>query len=162
MGWLMSGDNELPHGRVLPGTLSRLEPCAVKVASTVLRGRGGGNVALLPDSEALFRTCKYVPTYPVDGFAALSAARDWVQRFVRWYNHEHRHSGIRFVTPAQRHAGQDAAILNRRHALNQQARSRNPSRWSGKTRNWEPVHTVALNPDRELEIQQAPPKKLAA
>ena len=76
--------------------------------------------------------------------------------------HEHRHSGIRFVTPAQRHAGQDAAILNRRHALNQQARSRNPSRWSGKTRNWEPVHTVALNPDRELEIQQATPKKLAA
>lgn len=50
-----------------------------------------------PYSEALFRTCKYVPSYPVNGFAALSAARAWVQAFVRWYNHEHRHSGIRFV-----------------------------------------------------------------
>jgi putative transposase len=115
-----------------------------------------------PYSEALFRTCKYVPTYPVNGFAALPAARDWVQAFVRWYNHEHRHSGIRFVTPAERHAGHDTAILNRRHALNEQARSRNPSRWSGNTRNWEPVHTVALNPDRELVVHQAAPERLAA
>ncbi|MGB5733093.1 MAG: IS3 family transposase [Thiohalocapsa sp.] len=105
-----------------------------------------------PYSEALFRTCKYVPTYPVNGFANLPIARDWVQGFVRWYNHEHRHSGIRFVTPAERHAGNDTAILNRRHALNEQARSRNPSRWSGKTRNWEPVGSVALNPALEPEI----------
>ena len=105
-----------------------------------------------PYSEALFRTCKYVPTYPVNGFAALPIARDWVQGFVRWYNHEHRHSGIRFVTPAERHAGNDTEILNRRHALNEQARSRNPSRWSGKTRNWEPVGSVALNPALEPEI----------
>lgn len=105
-----------------------------------------------PYSEALFRTCKYVPTYPVSGFAALPVARDWVQGFVRWYNHDHRHSGIRFVTPAERHAGNDTEILNRRHALNEQARSRNPSRWSGKTRNWEPVGSVALNPDLESEI----------
>jgi putative transposase len=114
-----------------------------------------------PYSEALFRTCKYVPTYPVNGFAALPAARDWVQAFARWYNHEHPHSGIRFVTPAERHAGQDTAVLTRRHSLNQQARSRNPSRWTGKTRNWEPVHTVALNPDRELVVHQATPQRLA-
>lgn len=115
-----------------------------------------------PYSEALFRTCKYVPGYPVNGFVTLSAARDWVQAFVRWYNHEHRHSGIRFVTPAERHAGHDTAILNKRHAINEAARSRNPSRWSGKTRNWEPVHTVALNPERELVVQQVTPEKLAA
>lgn len=115
-----------------------------------------------PYSEALFRTCKYVPSYPVNGFAALSAARAWVQAFVRWYNHEHRHSGIRFVTPVERHAGHDTAILNKRHAINEQARSRNPSRWSGKTRNWEPVHTVALNPERERVVQQLTPAKLAA
>jgi putative transposase len=115
-----------------------------------------------PYSEALFRTCKYVPSYLINGFADLVAARDWVHAFVRWYNHDHRHSAIRFVTPAERHAGHDTAILNRRHALNEQARSRNPSRWSGKTRNWAPVHTVALNPDRDLEVQHAPPEKLAA
>lgn len=45
----------LPHGRVLHGALSRLEPCAMKVASTVLRGRGGGNVALLPDVDIFER-----------------------------------------------------------------------------------------------------------
>ena len=68
------------------------------------------------------------------------------------------------ATPADFYAdrGGDTAILNRRHALNEQARSRNPSRWSGKTRNWEPVHTVALIPERELEVQQVAPEKLAA
>lgn len=115
-----------------------------------------------PYSEALFRTCKYVPDYPVDGFTVLSDAQGWVQAFVRWYNDEHRHSGIRFVTPAERHAGHDKAILGRRHALNEQARSRNPSRWSGKTRNWAPIQSVTLNPDRELAVQELTPETLAA
>ena len=86
-------------------------------------------------------------------FAALPVARVWVQQgFVRWCNHELRRSGIRFVTSAERHAGNDTEIFNRRHALNEQARRRNPSRWSGKTRNWEPVGSVALNPALEPEI----------
>ena len=105
-----------------------------------------------PYSEALFRTCKYVPDYPMNGFAALSAARQWVHGFVRWYNHEHRHSGIRFVTPSERHEGKDTAILAQRHALNEAARCRNPNQWSGKTRNWEPIGSVALNPALEPEI----------
>ena len=71
----------------------------------------------------------------MNGFAALPAVRDWVQAFVRRYNCEYRHSGIRFVTPVECHAGQDTTILNRSHALNEQVRSRNPSQWSGKTRN---------------------------
>ena len=65
-------------------------------------------------SEALFRTCKYVPNYPVSGFADLSAAQRWVHGFVQWYNYEHRHSAIRFVTPMQRHTGEDKAILAKR------------------------------------------------
>jgi transposase InsO family protein len=52
-----------------------------------------------PFSEALFRTCKYRPDYPVGGFESLQAARQWVLRFVHWYNHEHRHSALRFLTP---------------------------------------------------------------
>ena len=102
-------------------------------------------------SEALFRTCKYVPGYPVNGFDSLEASQQWVQDFVVWYNTEHRHSAIRFVTPEERHRGEDRAILAQRHALNQAARQAHPERWSGKTRNWEPIEVVSLNPEREPE-----------
>ena len=73
-------------------------------------------------AEALFRTVKYRPEFPSKGFADLDAARQWTVRFVQWYNHEHRHSGIRYVTPAQRHAGQDRPLLEARHAVYQDAR----------------------------------------
>ena len=102
-----------------------------------------------PFVEALFRTAKYRPAFPPKGFADLTAARQWASDFVHWHNHEHRHSGIRYVTPAQRHAGQDAVLLAARHALYQQARQRNPRRWSRQTRNWTPVAAVALNPERD-------------
>lgn len=49
--------------------------------------------------ESLFRTLKYVPSWPEKGFATLEDARAWVESFVGWYNEEHRHSGIRYVTP---------------------------------------------------------------
>jgi putative transposase len=67
---------------------------------------------------------------------------------MRWYNTEHRHSRIRFVTPSERHRGQDHQILVLRHQLYERARQKTPERWSGKTRNWEPIGTVLLNPDR--------------
>jgi len=102
-----------------------------------------------PFSEALFRHCKYRPDYPVDGFRDLPEAREWVLGFERWYNHEHRHSAIRFVTPAQRHAGDDREILARRARLYERAHAENPGRWSGKTRNWQPVGAVWLNPDKD-------------
>jgi putative transposase len=60
-----------------------------------------------PYSESLFKTLKYRPEYPLQAFADLAAARQWVTGLVSWYNHEHRHSAIRFVTPAQCHAGLD-------------------------------------------------------
>ena len=101
-------------------------------------------------AEALFRTAKYRPEFPCKGFADLDAARLWAARFVQWYNHEHRHSGIRYVTPAQRHAGQDGPVLAARHAVYQDARQRNPQRWSGPTRNWTPVGAVTLNPERDI------------
>ena len=106
-------------------------------------------------AEALFRTAKYRPEFPLRGFADLDAARQWAVRFVHWYNHEHRHSGIRYVTPGQRHAGQDRRVLTARHALYQDARERNPRRWSGSTRNWTPVTVVTLNPERDIRIQAA-------
>lgn len=58
-----------------------------------------------PYSEALFKTLKYQSSYPRRPFENLSAARQWVTAFTLWYNFEHRHSAIKFVTPAQRHEG---------------------------------------------------------
>src|SRR5215469_6922018 len=103
--------------------------------------------------EALFRTAKYRPEFPLRGFAELHDARQWAARFVRWYNDEHRHSGIRYVTPGQRLAGQDRRVLMARHALYHEARERNPRRWSGSTRNWTPATAVILNPERDMLIQ---------
>lgn len=103
--------------------------------------------------ESLFRTAKYRPEFPDQGFADLDEARAWAAHFVHWYNHQHRHSGIRYVSPAQRHAGEDTAILAARHELYLQARERNPRRWSGATRNWTPVGAVTLNPERDSIVQ---------
>jgi putative transposase len=86
--------------------------------------------------EALFRTAKYRPEFPAKGFENLDAARAWADSFVRWYNLEHRHSGIRYVSPAQRHAGEDRVILAARHELYMKARETNPARWSRHTCNW--------------------------
>jgi putative transposase len=101
-------------------------------------------------SESLFRTLKYVPDYPTRGFADIAEAREWVERFVRWYNTEHRHSAIRFVTPSERHTGHDSEVLAKRHAIYQQAQVRHPERWSQGTRNWTPIGAVYLNPEPEL------------
>jgi putative transposase len=104
-------------------------------------------------AESLFRTAKYRPEFPTKGFADLDAARTWAADFVRWYNVEHRHSGIRYVSPAQRHEGLDQQILAARHALYMAARARNPARWSGDTRNWSPIGPVTLNPERDSIVR---------
>jgi putative transposase len=100
-------------------------------------------------AESLFRTAKYRPEFQAKGFATLDEARAWAADFVRWHNVEHHHSGIRYVSPAQRHYGRDVAILAAGHALYQEARQRNPARWSGSTRDWSPVGAVTLSPERD-------------
>jgi putative transposase len=111
-----------------------------------------------PFSEAIFRTCKYRPDYPASGFESLQAARHWVLGFLTWYNHEHRHSAIRFVTPEQRHTGHDHTILAQRAALYEQAKANCPRRWSGNTRNWMPIGAVTLN---ARELTSPPPAEAA-
>ena len=101
-----------------------------------------------PYSESLFKTLKYRPAYPKTPFAGLLEARTWVAGFVHWYNHEHHHSAIKFVTPAKRHAGLDTALLRQRTAVYQAAKARHPQRWARNTRNWQPVHIVHLNPEQ--------------
>jgi len=102
-----------------------------------------------PYSESLFRTLKYRPEYPEKPFLNLLSARGWVQGFVDWYNFEHLHSAIQFVTPAQRHTGEDIEILAKRKRLYEQAKFKHPERWSGEIRNWKPVALVYLNPEKQ-------------
>ena len=102
-------------------------------------------------AEAFFRTLKYRPGYPGKGFKTLDEVRDWVMKFVRWYNTTHRHSALNFVTPAQRHQGNDIAILQARVALYHQAKAAKPERWRGPTRNWHRPNVVWLNPVRQVD-----------
>ena len=112
-----------------------------------------------PFSESLFKTLKYVPAYPSKPFENLDEARQWVSQFADWYNHSHRHSGLKFVTPVQRHTGEDVMILKRRKSVYEEAKNRHPERWSGKTRNWNHEPIVELNPVNEktqnVELEKA-------
>ncbi len=111
-----------------------------------------------PYSESLFKTLKYRPAYPRRAFESLLAARQWVGVFVKWYNEEHRHSAINFVTPAERHAGLDTALLEKRDIVYEAAKNRRPERWSGATRNWQPVLVVHLNPDQHINKKDEKPE----
>uniref|UniRef100_UPI0025F4D9E2 IS3 family transposase n=12 Tax=Thiolapillus sp. TaxID=2017437 RepID=UPI0025F4D9E2 len=107
-----------------------------------------------PYSESLFRTLKYGPSYPNQPFQSLESAREWVHEFVQWYNQQHRHSAIHFVTPNQRHEGKDHAILEQRKEVYAAARTRNPARWSGAIRNWDRIENVWLNPPKAIRAKE--------
>jgi len=98
-----------------------------------------------PYSESLFRTLKYRPDYPSRPFASKDEACEWVAAFVDWYNHRHRHSGIKFVTPHQRHSGAATAICQQRTNVYETARRANPTRWSRSTRCWRQPDEVWIN-----------------
>ena len=101
-----------------------------------------------PFSESLNKTLKYRPGYPTAGFINLAAAQAWVASFETWYNDEHRHSEIRFVTPHQRFFGEDKAVLARRAVTLETARAAHPERWTGrKIRNCTPIAMVTMHPD---------------
>ena len=138
----LHADNGAPvKGATLLATLERLG-----VAPSFSRPRVSDDN---PYSESLFKTLKYRPSYPETAFSGINQAREWVSRFVKWYNTEHLHSAIRFVTPSCRHLGLDKAILAKRHAVYENAKRLNPRRWSGQTRNWSPITEVHLNPKKE-------------
>lgn len=104
-----------------------------------------------PYSESLFRTVKYCHRWPSEGFKSLEDARAWVKEFAQRYNNEHRHSRIKFVTPVQRHNGEDKAILAKRRELYKKAQEKHPNRWSKDIRNWDEIGDVELNPENKKE-----------
>lgn len=71
------------------------------------------------------------PGWPLHGFATIDGARAWVRRFVRWINTEHRHGAIRFVTPGQRHRGENRGNSCRKRPLKPDRRpeKRPPPPW---------------------------------
>ena len=108
-----------------------------------------------PYSESLFRTLKYRPDYPEKPFASLADARVWSDRFVNWYNNIHKHSAIKYVTPAQRHNKHDIDMLKRRKEVYKKAKEKNPERWSGSTRNWDHIDSVSLNKVNKSNVESA-------
>ena len=115
-----------------------------------------------PYSESLFRTMKYRPEYPLKPFENIEQAQSWVDGFVFWYNTQHLHSSIRYVTPDDRHFGREEHILANRRKVYEKARSQNPNRWSKNIRNWNPVRMVWLNPEKKDETKQTQHLKKAA
>ena len=142
---VLHGDNGSPlKGATVQALLGRLG-----ITASFSRPRVSDDNAY---AEALFRTLKYSPGFPRHGFATLEAARDWVHAFADWHNTVHRHRGIQYVTPQQRHSGEDVSILSQRHELYDAARRRHPARWSGDTRNWEHIREVWLNPENDRPL----------
>jgi len=138
----LHSDNGSPmKGATMLATLQRLGVCPSFSRPSVSNDN--------PFSESLFKTLKYCPQFPDKPFSSLDEARNWVERFTSWYNTEHLHSEIRYVTPQSRHDGNDEKILNHRRDVYEKAKKKNPSRWSGQTRNWNRITEVILNPGKE-------------
>lgn len=137
-GVILHSDNGSPmKGATMLGTLQNLG-----VIPSFSRPRMSDDN---PYSESLFRTLKYKVTYPRN-FESIEDARKWVKSFVEWYNFEHRHSKIKFVTPDQRHTGKDIELLKKRKETYQNAKLKNPERWSKEIKNWDWIEEVSLNP----------------
>jgi putative transposase len=133
------------NGSAMKGATMRARMIDLGVQPSFSRPRVSNDNAF---AESLFRTAKYCALWPEHPFDTLEAARVWVERFVQWYNEEHCHSALKYVTPAQRHKGEANALLARRRTLYEDARTRHPARWSGAIRNWHLADSVYLNPER--------------
>jgi putative transposase len=146
----LHSDNGGPmKGATMLATLERLG-----VAASFSRPRVSNDN---PYSESLFKTLKYCPKYP-EIFNNIAEAKHWVIKFINWYNN-HPHSGIKFVTPEERHQGLDIEILERRKLVYLEAKKKNSERWGGrKIRNWDRIDKVFLNhlqKKNEIDIKNA-------
>lgn len=168
VGWSVETEESMEHGARLLAETARRE--GVSPDQLVLHSDNGGpmkgatmlatlqRLGIVPSfsrprvsddnpfPESLFRTLKYRPEYPSRPFASIEDARTWVAGFVHWYNTQHLHSALRFVTPEDRHAGREATMLEGRREVYERARRRRPERWARGIRTWEPVGDVTLNP----------------
>ncbi len=110
-----------------------------------------------PFSEAQFRTLKYCPLFP-ERFGSIEDSRAFGQSFFPWYNHEHHHSGLGFLTPAVVHFGQAAAVRAHREVVLTAAYAAHPERFvNGPPRPADLPTAVWINPPvKKPTAQDAP------
>jgi putative transposase len=147
--WVLHADNGSPmKGATLLATRQRLGVVPAFSRPAVSNDN--------PYSEALFTTLQYQPDWPAQPFGRLARARRGVEGCVAWYNEHHRHRALKFVTPGQRHRGEDQDLLAQRRRLYAAAKAQYPERWSGAIRNGEPDTVVLLNPGKPLKQEPHP------
>jgi transposase InsO family protein len=94
--------------------------------------------------ESYHKTVKYTVGYP-KYFTSTEHARAWYADFVNWYNNDHLHSGLGYVTPKQMRTGEAKAIFAIREKTLQEAREKNPLRWrKGKIRIYKSNSVIAF------------------
>ena len=114
-----------------------------------------------PFSEAIFKTLKYSSSFPEDPFDTVESSRKWTDNFVNWYNEEHKHSAIKFVTPGQRHRCEDIAILAERSKVYEEAKAKRLGRWSKGCRNWSHTSVVTFKSLRIFKKKEVATPKAA-
>ena len=110
-----------------------------------------------PFSEAQFKTLKYRPEFPA-AFGGLEHARSHLRPFFDWYNNEHRHSGIGFMTPAAMHFGQASTLQAQRAQVLEAAYRTHPERFKSKMPIPPELPTVVgINlPQHVNQVQESP------
>jgi len=100
---------------------------------------------LIQSLGSYVKCCSNRPNYPTRPFSSKEEGCQWVSSFVDWYNHQHRDSGIKFVTPHQLHSGEALEICRQRSRVYELARIANPKRWSTSIRCWKQSDLVCIN-----------------
>lgn len=99
-----------------------------------------------PYIESFFKTLKYSCGYP-RFFTSLTHARTWFASFIHWYNNEHMHSGLQYVTPHQKRTGAHIELFAKRNAVLELAKQKYPLRWGNRsTKKYQPTQVEVLNP----------------
>ena len=108
-----------------------------------------------PFSESQFKTMKYCPEFPVR-FETMEQAHEFLTKFFNWYNAEHYHSGILWLTPEMVHYGNSDIVLENRHKTLLTAYQKNPIRFSNKVPTLKKLPpAVYINPPQSEKINCA-------
>ena len=97
-----------------------------------------------PFSESLFGTIKTFRTFP-DSFPCLKSGREYFIKYFDDYNHTFKHSGIQFLTPAERHSGEEIKILDLRNKTIADFFLNNPHRYAKSPKKFKPILEVTIN-----------------
>ena len=100
-----------------------------------------------PYIESFFKTTKYHAGYP-KCFYSLKESREWFSNFIHWYNYEHKHSALQYVTPMEKRKGKHIGIFENRNSVLEKAKLNHPERWGSRnTKRYEVRKVEVLNPD---------------